>query len=353
MGLTDNLIDVTGENSAEPLRSAESGQFVPELPDEAVQIEQEKAEDSLLESLDGDEEQIGIEITPLNENSETPDMVAGVEKDEVAAEEAAVKAETEQVEGTPDDLTRSLAALKRDGLPQSVINKMTNEEIMDLGAKRLKVQGDTDDTYRQLAEVTNSDDTASESETEATESATPAPPTSPTPIINLKEAVAPFSDLFGEEAASALESYTSAAVGDTQTRLAEVERVNEALSGSLEKLMMDRARRNLGEQYPQISSEENYGQVTERMKSLVKSGDYKDYDSLMSDAARIEFADYSASSAASLRQQRNQMKEQGQMAPTTSAPSEKSLTTDEAEDQILDLLESGVSINDAKQQLGL
>lgn len=306
----------------------------------------EEEMDNLLEDLDpgdpdvdGEEEvESGIDI---EEHSEEADQAT---EEEPESEEQATEEEQpveEREEG--DDLSKAITALKRDGLSSSVIEKMTEAEIIELGEKRAKVQGDADNAYRELSELRKQQETAPESETESKAN---AEPTDQPVVADLDQAVKPFADIFGEDAAEALTGYSKAAVKPLVDALA-------AQSQMVEDMMLKSTKSDLLDRFPQLADQESYARVSTRMQTLAKSGEYSDFRSLMSDAARIEFSDDSHQASTEISSKRAKDKAAGQMSPATgSEPPSHSLSSDEREEALLDALESGMPINEAKRLYG-
>ena len=234
--------------------------------------------DKYLQSVDSDEEDVGIEAEEVEEAEEaaTEEETSEAEPAEEASEE---KPEPEEAED--GGLEAAMAALRRDGLQQSVIDKMTDEEVLALGTKRAKVQGDTDNAYRELQELKSGKEIASESDEDSPVQAEPAEQPS---AVDLKTAIEPFVETFGEEAGESLEKALNATV---QPVLAQFKYQQDLLEG----VLLQSSRESLSEKYPGRAADEAFARVSERMQALVKSGEYTDINGLMADAARLEFAD--------------------------------------------------------------
>lgn len=335
--------------TADPPETPSAVESPPEAggPDEAAQAASpDEGWDELLGNIDSDEEEIGVARV---EETETPEE--GGTEAEAEAEAAPAEAEQsgddttdpDQEQPTPangEDLERSLAALRRDGLPQDVISKMTNEDIISLGLKRMKVQGDVDDAYRQLQELKAAKETAPESDT--AEEQTPAV----APVANLNEAVQPFADIFGEDAAEALKGVQNAAL---QPLIDMVKTTQNMVEG----VLMDSSRTALADQYPQLSTDASFQKVRTRMESLIKTGDYSDVDALMADAARIEFSDEAAVASRELNTRRQRQKAEGQLTPTDKAATPaKAMSVEEREVALLEALEDGMKLSEAQRLYG-
>ena len=298
--------------------------------------------DAALQALDPYEEgesPMGEELE--EEHSEETDQVT----EELPATEEQAEVEEQPVEAVADQdtLEKALSALKRDGLSASVIDKMTNSEIIELGEKRAKVQSDADNAYRELSELKKQQEMAPESETESPAIAEPTD--QPVPA-NIQEAIQPFAEIFGDDAAEALAAYNKAPVEPLMQTLA-------AQSQMLEGMLMDSAKGQLQARFPQLADSEGYARVSERMQSLAKTGEYSDVTTLMSDAARIEFSDESRRVAEEISNKRAKHKATGQMSPATgSAPPEHSLSEDEREEMLLNALEDGMPMHEARSLYG-
>ena len=296
--------------------------------------------DQYLMSVDSDEEEVGVE------DEEAAGVVEEVPQEETseadtAEEEPEEKPEPE--EAADGDLETALAAIRRDGLPQVVIDKMTNEEILALGAKRAKVQGDTDNAYRELQELKSGKETATESEEDSPVQAEPAEQPIP---VDLKTAIEPFVETFGEEAGESLEKALNATV---QPVLAQFRAQQDMLEG----MLLESSRKSLSEKYPSMTNDEAFGRVGERMQTLVKSGEYTDISNLMADAARLEFADESAAASNELKSKLARDKAGGQVMPTGKAETpDTSMDEEERENALLDALEGGMEVGEAGRLFG-
>lgn len=254
-------------------------------------------------------------------------------------------------ESVSEDLSKAISALRRDGLPKSVIESMSDDQILEIGLKRAKVQSDTDDAFRQLAELKNAGETeAQESEGESSDVAAPA---DQPPIANLDEALTGFTDIFGEDAAGALKAPLEAAISPFAQQVEAGREQLSTLAQTVENLLIRDARRELADKFPALSSEEGFSTVQKRMETLVKSGGYNDMESLMSDAARIEFSDESSAAVQASRQARDIQRANGQPTPGSSRIPAKALSVEEVEDAVLMALEAGDSVADARRQAGL
>ena len=303
--------------------------------------------DKYLMSVDADEEDMGVvaELDPKDAPIGTgvKEPSAPKETPETDTVEGDIEEQPEPAETPDGDLESAMGALRRDGLPQSVIDKMTDEELLALGTKRAKVQGDTDNAYRELQELKSGKETATESDEDSPVQAEPAEQPS---FVDLDTAVQPFVETFGDEAGETLKQALQATV---QPVLAQF----KAQQDVVEQMLVKSNRDVLSEKYPSIADDEAFARVNERMHTLVKSGEYTDISSLMADAARLEFADESAAMRHEFTSKLERDKAGGQVMPSGRAETpETSMDDDEREDALLDAIEGGMDIGEAKRLYG-
>jgi len=289
--------------------------------------------DKLLEALDSNEDEVGVPGQSVDNAPVAHEQVDDAEQEPEKADETVEPTTTES----------AISALKRDGISQEIIDKLTEEEVLELGGKRLKVQGDTDNAYRELGELKKSgesEQTSSDSDSEVAE------PAEQPGEGQLENSVKPFADIFGDDAAEALQIYSKTAVEPLATQL-------QAQQAMLEQMLLDRSRDMLGDRFPQLSTDDGYAKVADRMQNLVKTGQYNDINSLMSDAARIEFSDSANEAALDYQKKKMHQKSSGQMtlADHASTPSQ-AMTNDEREDKLLDALDNGMPVSEARRMFG-
>lgn len=289
--------------------------------------------DKLLEALDSSEDEVGVPGDSVDNEPVAHEQVSDAEQEPEKADATVEPTTTES----------AISALKRDGISQEIIDKLTEEEVLELGSKRLKVQGDTDNAYRELGELKKSgksEQTSSDSDSEVAE------PAEQPGEGQLENSVKPFADIFGDDAAEALQIYSKTAVEPLATQL-------QAQQAMLEQMLLDRSRDMLGDRFPQLSTDDGYAKVADRMQNLVKTGQYNDINSLMSDAARIEFSDSANEAALDYQKKKMHQKSSGQMtlADHASTPSQ-AMTNDEREDKLLEALDNGMSVSEARRMFG-
>ena len=314
---------------------------------EGVTSSNDSDDDAVLDKIMGSEE-------PEASVAEAEDEGTPVPEPEVAAK-AEVESDTETHGEPGEDYHRAMAALQRDGTPREVLDYMYEQDsdgFTQWGLKREKVQRDGDrfgDEHSKLKSRLEEIETG-EGQPTPTEPGEQPPQQSVANPAQSRAASKPFeqsltdiSEIFGEEAAGAIMSPIQAM---SQALGAAVQQI-QALTGYAEAREMEVARGSLRERFPQLDTEEAYGQVVERMKSLHKSGDYSDIRSLMTDAARIAYADEAQPKDTAAE---NKAKSRGQ--PTTMSKTKtgnKSLTQEDREDAALDAIFQGGGFDGAKK----
>ena len=314
------------------------------LETEAAEPAEDKAEeakmDSILSQIDANDDDIGVLAEDMPE--EKGELETSEPETDTSSDQEEAREEPVVTEESPD-LEKALAALRRDGLPKGVVEKMTNEEILDYGDKRSKVQGDTDDAYRKLSELKKEQETAPEN---SEKSEVPAEPVDQPSPVNLQQAVKPFADIFGDDAADALQQVTAAAIEPYVKQINMQQNV-------LEGFLMKEAKGELMDQYPSLAEDDGYERVTERMKTLVKSGEYSEVKELMSDASRLVFANGTVSHGNQNQNQLARSKSLGQPTANSRATvGGPAMTEEERDDAILEMIESGKSPADIQRVLG-
>ena len=268
---------------------------------------------------------------------------------EEETEETEEREETTERELVTDEMEKAISALRRDGLPKSVIEQMTDEQVIETGLKRAKVQSDTDDAFRQLSELKNQTPVEEES---GEESSSNAAPVDHPDSVDLDEAMTGFTEIFGEDAGGALKAPLKAAMTPLHNRLEESGQQMQMMARQMEELLIRDARRELSSKFPALEEQGKFESVRERMATLVKSGEYQDIPSLMSDASRIVFSDESADAVKASRNVRDAHRANGQPTPASSRIPAQALSFEEKEDAVLTALEAGESVSNAKRLAG-
>ena len=314
---------------------------------EGITASNDADDDAVLESIMGsDEPEVSV--------AEAEDAGAAVPEPEVAATTEEVQADAETTSEPGEDYHRAMAALQRDGTPREVLDYMYEQNPDDFtkwGLKREKVQRDGDrfgDEYSKLKEQLESIQSG-ESQPTNTDNPVEEPShanvseSNPSSVASksMEKSMTDISEIFGQEAAQAImspiQSLTQALAGAYQ----QIQR----LTGYAESKEMDVARASLKERFPQLDTEEAYGQVVEKMKTLHKSGDYQSIQNLMTDAARIVYAETAPPKD---NTPVNKAKSLGQPTVTTKTKTgKKSLDHESREDAALDAILNGGGLDGA------
>lgn len=314
---------------------------------EGVTSSNDSDDDAVLDKIMGSEE-------PEASVAEAEDEGTPVPEPEVAAK-AEVESDTETHGEPGEDYHRAMAALQRDGTPRDVLDYMYEKDpdgFTQWGLKREKVQRDGDrfgDEHSKLKSRLEEIETGEGQPTPTEPGEQPpqqsvADPTQSRAVSKpFEQSLTDISEIFGEEAASAILSPIQAM---SQALGAAVQQI-QALTGYAEAKEMEVARGSLRERFPQLDTEEAYGQVVERMKSLHKSGDYNDIRSLMTDAARIMYADEAQPKDTVAENRAKSMGQPTIMSKTKTG--KKSMTQEDREDAALDAILQGGGFDGAKK----
>jgi hypothetical protein len=310
-----------------------------------------KGDDSVLDTL------LGV----IEQQEEEPSEPVEPEDSAEVFEESEPVEETETVDETPvvetgDDYERAMAALMRDGTPRHILDEeyeRNPDRFVEWGLKRAKVQSDGDRFSQEHAELKAKLDATQQveegAEGEVAAENTSADQTQPAQNLDLTTQRAKIADIFGEEAADAvlqpIQSLTQelkAVIGQQQQRLFQI-------SQMMEQKEVSSVRTQLQERFPQLADDEAFKGVREKMEVLAKTGQYNTYHDVMLDAARISFAD--AMQTKTVAAKINQAKSAGQpKQKSTASTATRPKTLDDRDDQVLESLMSGMSLNDVAQQ---
>lgn len=313
---------------------------------ERVTADNELSDDAMLDKIMG--------------SLEAEDSVAEAEVESVELDtEVAVDTEVQPDAVTPsepgEDYHRAMAALQRDGTPRDVLDYMYEQDpdsFVNWGLKREKVQKDGDkfgDEYSKLKsrleQLEEGGQQPASDSTQEQPSDQAVTETAKAPVANktFEKTKADMSEIFGEEAAEVLMQPIAQL---SQSLAAAIQQIR-TLTGHAEARELKVAKESLRERFPQLDTEESYQSVVERMKTLYKSGDYNNINSLMTDAARIVFADEAPPRDAKAE---NKAKSLGQPTVATKTKTGvKTFTHDDREDAALDAIFNGDGLDGAKK----
>ena len=332
------MAEETNETIEQPVESAPEVGSIASIS-EGVTPSDDAKENSILDGILGTSDDVGVgeevEETPAEVVEETPSEPDGE-----------THAEPEAVEG----YDKAVAALQRDGVPRSVIDEMAEgnpQELVDWGLKRAKNQADVDSYGARLKELEGEKSSEGEPVAEGDESTEEVQsadqPYSLEEITRYENEIA---DIFGEDAAKSIMTPMRAFIQETTGVMQQQQEfINQMIiAGEQQQILETRDR--LGERFPKLSNEEDFGTVVEQMTKLAQVGDYNNFDELMTDAYRMKFAEDIADSVKSTA--RSKIRDAGQ--PTTTFQSStpaSSKSSEERVDAALDALPGGGGFNEA------
>jgi hypothetical protein len=304
---------------------------------EKVTAENDASDDAILDDIFGTDEDSPAETVAETTQKETTAEV-------VDETEGNADSETRTEPSNLEGYDKAIAALQRDGVPRSVIDQMAEDNpqnLVDWGLKRAKNQSDVDSYSAKLKEL--EDGKSSDAETATSESESKEQVQSndqPFDLEQITQYENEISDIFGEEAAKSIMSPMRAFMQETQTTIQQQQEFINNMIAEQENRQINESRERLGERFPKLRDDNDFGTVVEQMTKLVQVGEYDNFDDLMTDAYRMKFADDMANRAQA--QQKNKIRDAGQ--PTTSFVSStpaSSKSGDEREDAVLDALLNG------------
>jgi hypothetical protein len=184
----------------------------------------------------------------------------------------------EPVVARSEEREAAVRALRRAKTPQSVMDGLSDEDLIAWGAQLAKIQADVDN---KLSAKTDSE--SEEDGDDTVEAAdTPAPAQADaTADIDWDALTAPLKDTFGDDDAEAV-------IAPMRTMFQRVSQQNQMLSNAVEGLLIKESFRQLSDAYPQLADSEQLEAVKAKARSL-NWGEYQSMDDLLRDAARLEF----------------------------------------------------------------
>jgi hypothetical protein len=236
----------------------------------------------------GDEEEQAEESADdaAPEAEETTEEASSVDE---ASDEAEPEAEDEHL-----SLDKARKLLRLDGWKTSALDKLSDEEAIELASHRLKVRRGVDAMAAELAGLKKTGTTAKPIEQNPTspEGQQVTPATSSPTGFDSKKAATKFLELYSQGDADALadgldhtarwsQGYADKAVKTAVDALkAEFQPYLQAL-GSLQ---LNAARTRLAGVYPELADENRFAKVLEKARKFDKTA-YENVDDLLSDAA--------------------------------------------------------------------
>ena len=321
------------ENTTTDVTSSE-----PMVPvSQGVTMENDSADDALLDNIMGasnPEESDNLSSHPEDETHEPLPNEDGLTGEDSSAQSETVDTVDDSSESTEensdniaeldsDDYAKAVAALKRDGVPRSVIDQMADknpQDVIDWGLKRSKVQADVDGYGAKVKELEEKLAGSSEASNEDGESAnTDQLADQPSEVVeSLNRYESQISEIFGDEAAKSVMSPIKQLADEMKQAFTQQQEVISQLYGAMERRGIDEARGRLGDRFSRLGDNEVFQTVVDTMGKLAKVGEYDSIDDLMSDAYRLKFSEVAEKEA--MQSQQRELRSAGQPTATSQTP---------------------------------
>tara|TARA_Y100000004_G_scaffold186785_1_gene238724 strand:+ start:252 stop:1277 length:1026 start_codon:yes stop_codon:yes gene_type:complete len=325
------------DTEVNPTAEVETTPMVP--ISEGVSADNNASDDDILDRLMDERD-------PFEAAVESPEPVSETEVEETVSEDEDTETSSEPMS---EEYERAIAALRRDGVPESALENMDDNAILEWGSKRAKVQADVDGYGAKVKELedklNNMQSTDSAEETSEVEGQD-QPQSQPAGLESLNQYKSQISEIFGDEAAEAVMSPLRDMIQQTAQVLQQQQQAISQLHAENQIRTLDAARSKLQERFPRLSDNSDYQKVVEGMQKLIKIGEYESVEDLMTDSYRISFANLAEQEAK--KAEVNRMKNEGQ--PTTQTNSKtpaRSLSGEDREDAALDAILSGGGLDGA------
>tara|TARA_R100001594_G_scaffold24550_2_gene48117 strand:+ start:5155 stop:6288 length:1134 start_codon:yes stop_codon:yes gene_type:complete len=332
---------------------------------QGVTMENDSADDAVLDNIMGvsnpqDSDNLSshpedetIDLSPNEDGLTGEDSSAQSEADDTAddSSESTEENSDNPAELDSEDYAKAVAALKRDGVPRSVIDQMADknpQDIIDWGLKRAKVQADVDGYGAKVKELEAKLSESSEATSEDGESAgTDQLVGQPSEVVeSLNRYESEISEIFGDEAAKSVMSPIKQLADEMKQAFMQQQEVISQLYSAMERRGIDEARGRLGERFSRLSDNDVFQTVVETMEKLAKVGEYENIDDLMSDAYRLKFSEVAEKEAQ--QSQQRELRSAGQPTATTQTPMPSmGKSIQDREDDALDALLSGKGFDGA------
>lgn len=190
--------------------------------------------------------------------------------------EERVAAATEETGSSPAEREAAVRALRRAKTPQSVMDGLSEEDLIAWGAQLAKIQADVDNKLSAKADSEpDEDDDAPQEAPDTTVAAAAAGD------FDWDAVTAPLKDTFGDDDAEAV-------VAPMRAIFERVSQQNQMLANAVEGILIKESFRQLTGAYPQLADPDQQEAVKTKARSL-NWGEYQSMDDLLRDAARLEF----------------------------------------------------------------
>lgn len=301
---------------------------------------EDETQDRWVEFVTKDGEEVKFQ---KREGEEAPEQAPEAEAAPESAQETVQEQPASDLQGVePERMQKALAALKLDRIPDDVIKTLTPQQILSMGEALKERQREINERLAKSKLPTTEADDA-----QATEGAEPAEPTVPP---DLQELVKQFSEYYGDEGGEVLTKFASTMQKQFDERLRSQEAQLQAAQSYAQQVMADRVRDQLKGDISELANDDNYSKVVEQMAVLAQTGRYADVAptvegrlaKLMRDASLLTFGEKSSKAPPAPKP-----------TPTgvqRNTPAGKLSKSDE-EDLVLDLLERGLSVEEAQRKV--
>lgn len=214
-------------------------------------------------------------LGPAPEEDAVEEAEEPVVEEDADAPEASAPQQEQPDTGTPE-LAEALAALRRAGTPQSVLDSLDNSDALAWGTKLAKTQAAADRLSSELGQLKAGKEPVEGERVEPVQAGQPAP-------FDFDAAGQPLSDNFSEDEAGAFMGIVKGAT--EAVHAAAMQRI-DGLQEALGQLVLTDTMRQLQGEFPSLA--DSTGQDAARAKiDQLNLGNYQSYSDLVRDAARL------------------------------------------------------------------
>lgn len=192
---------------------------------------------------------------------------------------------------------KALAILRLDGFKSKALEKLSEEEVVELASHRQKVRSGVDQMASELARLKKGSSQAAETEkpqqiqsqapTAKQQPATSAETNTDDSGFDYKKVSTRLRELYDEKVVAGLEEPISGVAKWTRDYVAQRERQLEPLFNMVAQLQMNYSRQRLERQYPQLQSDEFFSEVLEKVQKMDRTAYGYDIDAILSDATAL------------------------------------------------------------------
>lgn len=225
----------------------------------------------------------------------------------------------------PDDYRKALAALTRDGVPQSALDAMTPQAITAWGKRRAESQAEVDGYGKQLSELkkAQADETGDKPLSSIVTSG----------IEGLDELVGEHEEMFGAETGGPLRKLADLLVQKIEQRYAPMQ-------DAITRQQREVVRKELDSRY-NLSDESRWQRVLNYAGT--DANEYATDGERLTAAARMTFADEALATADANKHSTHQDRANGQPATASRKPEAPAVTVADEETNLLNAIQDGRS----------